>query len=86
MECEIKINDAVSITVERDDDGSQSGSIITSGLHGQEGDEDYNEEYEAAIDGFESFLLSLYSAGVDVSTQAFKDAIITTIDAIGNNY
>jgi len=42
--------------------------------------------YNAAIDGFESFLLALACEGYDVTDTKFKDAVQTAIDAIGNNY
>lgn len=41
--------------------------------------------YNFAVDGLESYLLALSMAGVDVSTDAFKEALQTTLDAIANN-
>ena len=43
-------------------------------------------EYNAAIDGMESFLLALACAGVDVLDPAFKVAINTAVDAIANHF
>jgi hypothetical protein len=58
----------------------QSGSLISTIDTGD------NELYQAAIDGMESLLLALYSAGIDCSTTAVREAVETAFEAIGNNY
>jgi hypothetical protein len=47
---------------------------------------DEDSLYSAAIDGMESLLLALYSAGIDCSTPAVREAVETAFEAIGNNY
>ena len=39
----------------------------------------------AAFDAIESMIMAQHNAGIDVTTQAFKDALQVVIDAIGNN-
>ncbi len=56
--------------------------MIQSGLS----DDDCEPPYKAAVDTLESLILALACQGVDVTTDAFKEAIDTTIDAIANNY
>jgi hypothetical protein len=43
-------------------------------------------QYNAALDGIESFLLALACAGVDVSGDAFGEALQTAMEASGNNF
>jgi hypothetical protein len=40
---------------------------------------------EGCIDGLESLILALACAGYDVESDQFKQALETTLDAIGNN-
>ena len=42
--------------------------------------------YNAAIDGLESFILSLACVGIDINEPKFLEAIETTVTAIANNY
>ena len=42
--------------------------------------------YDHALDGMESLILSLYSAGFDASTDQFKQAVQTTLYAIESHY
>lgn len=42
--------------------------------------------YKDALDGMESLILSLYSAGIDVSTDQFKQAVQTSLYAIESHY
>jgi hypothetical protein len=42
-------------------------------------------EFNRAVDGFTSLILSLACAGYDVTASRFQQAIQTTLDAIGNN-
>ena len=42
--------------------------------------------YEAAIDGFESLILALASAGVDLSTPQMRAAVHTAYEAICENH
>jgi hypothetical protein len=65
----IDLNSACSIKVEfPGDDNIKYGNITSNGLHGAEGDKDYDDQYEAAVDGIEALILSLACAGVDVTT------------------
>lgn len=84
----IKINDAcfIGVDINKDSFNENIGSIISEGLHLAEGDEEHNEEYEAAIDGIESLILGLACAGVEVSTEQFKKGVVSALDAIGNQY
>lgn len=43
-------------------------------------------EYAAALNGVESLILSLYCAGIDVTTPKFCEALEATLEAIENNY
>jgi beta-lactamase superfamily II metal-dependent hydrolase len=80
----IHLSNNQSITVRVDDDGT--GVITSTGLK-TTGDADSTEEQimNAAIDGMEALILSLACAGVDISTEAFKTAIISANDALVNN-
>lgn len=42
-------------------------------------------EYNAAIDGVEALLLSLYSQGIPLGGKAVRDAIFGALEAIDNN-
>jgi hypothetical protein len=42
-------------------------------------------EFNAAIDGIESLSLAMHCEGVDLSTPAMREAIETTMEAVGNN-
>ena len=80
----IHFNDSQSITVRVDDNGT---GVITSHGIKTPGDAASTEELmmNAAIDGMEALILSLACAGIDISTPAFKKAIISTNDALVNN-
>lgn len=71
-------NQAIVVTLLPD---HTSGSI-SSNL--QDDDPDA-VEFNAAIDGVESLLLSLVCQGIDISQQQFVEAIFSSIEAIGNN-
>ncbi len=58
---------------------------IQSDLKDGDGD-DPNPEYDAAVDGFEAFLLALACEGVDVTTPEFQRAIDTVVDGIVTNH
>ena len=61
--------------------------VLTSNLHDDVNPNDSNEvEYDAAINGVESLILSLACEGIDVSTPEFVSAINTTLDKIANFY
>jgi hypothetical protein len=42
--------------------------------------------FRAAMDGVESLLLAMYSAGINLNTPEIAEAIDTAISAIENNY
>jgi hypothetical protein len=62
-----------------------NGSIETSLKITNEEDEK-ESLYNAAINGFESFLLALAVAGVDVLSLEIQESIKTTLDSISNYY
>jgi len=57
-----------------------SGTTISSNLK-----ESGEDEYNHAVDGVESLLLSLHSKGVDISTPEVKEAIQETLEHLSNN-
>ena len=61
------------------------GGSIESNLKVYDPDEN-TDEYNAAIDGMESTILAMACAGFNVESPAFKEAILTTLDAIENNF
>jgi hypothetical protein len=81
----INLSDVQGITVRVYDDGT---GVITSHGIKTTGDPDSTEEqvFNASIDGMESLILSLACAGIDISTEAFKNAVISALDAITNNH
>ena len=84
MRTVIHLTDTQSITVRVDKDGT--GVITSAGLK-TPGDADSTEELvmNAAIDGMEALILAIACAGIDISTPAFKEAIISANDALVNN-
>ena len=81
----IQLNNSQSITILLDDKGV---GTITSEEIKTAGDPDSVEEiqFNAAVDGMEALILSIACAGIDISTLAFKVAVVTALDAIGNQY
>lgn len=49
------------------------------------GDKQIDSEYNGAIDGLESFILALACEGVDMEDVKISNALVTALDAIGNN-
>jgi hypothetical protein len=47
--------------------------------------EDFDVEYNAAIDGLESLILAMHCAGMDIANNKMAEAIQTAVDAIANN-
>lgn len=68
-----------------DNAGAFLGGSIKTNLHDGPKTID-GGEYEDAIDGMESLILSAACAGVDVSTPQFVEAIQTTVDNLANKY
>jgi hypothetical protein len=77
-------------------DSGLGGSISSVGLHEDDIDEIDEDEltedervsllaYEAGLNGLESMILACACAGVDITSDAFLEAIVTALDAIGNN-
>lgn len=63
-----------------------SGGTVLSNLKVNDPEED-TSEYNAAIDGMESLILALACTGqFNLKSPAFKEAIVTTLDAIENNF
>jgi hypothetical protein len=60
---------------------SYGTGVINSNLH----DADESEAEKAAIDAIESLALSLFLGGVDVNSEVFKTALLTSLDAIANH-
>jgi hypothetical protein len=88
----IELSDGARIDVTIGDGGC--ASITSEGLHVTESDVNSMEGmpdlelydgYNAAMDGLESLILGLASAGIDVSTEAFKTGIQSAVEAINNN-
>ena len=46
---------------------------------------DDSTQYNAAMDGIESFILALACAGVNVTSPAFVSSLDTALEACGNN-
>jgi hypothetical protein len=42
--------------------------------------------FNAAVDGVESLILAAACQGIDVETEAFRNAVQTALDAVGNSY
>ena len=84
MRTVINLTDTQCISVRVDSDGT--GVITSAGLK-TPGDADSTEEQvmNAAIDGMEALILALACAGIDISTPAFKKAVISANDALVNN-
>ncbi len=61
------------------------GASITSNMK-ELPETDENEMYNAAIDGIESLILSLFCAGVDVNTTQFLEGIETSYNALGHQF
>jgi hypothetical protein len=76
----------IDVTIDTDKNGKFVASITSEGFHLNKDEPDYDVEYEAAIDGFESLILGLACAGVDISTEQFREGVVSAVDAIGNNY
>lgn len=73
-------------TQERPDGaGFNEGAGVTESV-GLKDDLDGNAAYNDAIDGLESLILSQACAGIDVTTPQYRQAFISAVDAIGNNY
>jgi len=82
------------VTVNTTGDG---GCSITSDLHAQFAEPIHNIEWTkdvdtigdaigcAAADALESFILAMVGAGYDIDTPAFKEALETAVQSIGNN-
>jgi|SRR5579862_17566 len=65
--------------------GSVQGSGDSSStLPREDGKELGDYEYNAALDGIESFLLSLACTGMRIDTPHFKEAFETALDSMGN--
>ena len=43
------------------------------------------ELYETALDALESLILAHATEGIDVTSEAYQNGILTALDAIGNN-
>lgn len=84
----IQINSTsyIEIPIHENSTGKLVGYVISKGLHLKESDPEYNRDYDSAIDGLESLILGLACAGVDISTEQFKEGVISAVDAISNNY
>ena len=80
----IKLTDTQSITVTSD--GKGSGAVSSEGIK-TEGDADSVEELvaNAAVDGMEALILAAACAGIDISSPAFRTAVVSANDAITNN-
>jgi len=69
------------ITVEKD-----GGSITSKGLKVSWPVEEEEITFNAAIDGLESFLLSLACEGIDLHDSRIKRALETALESIGNHF
>jgi len=62
---------------------------VTSTLHLPKSKKDYpasvRNQYNGAVDGIESLVLSHACAGIDVESPAYVEGLKTTVEAIGNN-
>ncbi len=70
------------------DETGRFGGQIRSDLHSTNIDPnvtDDDELYNAAIDGIESMILGHACAGIDITTEAYKEGIKTAVDACANN-
>lgn len=62
----------------------RGGCAIQSELHEEEAPF-ANSVYNAQIDGIESMILNHFSAGVDVTSEAYRSGLQSALDALGNN-
>ena len=61
--------------------------LVSSTLHANLDQEDPQDMLmDSALNGVESLLLALATAGVDVSTPQFMEAVETAVESISNNY
>lgn len=62
------------------------GKIVSVNLKVEQSAEETDRIWNAAIDGLESMLLSMHTAGIDLDTSEMRDSVQTTLDAIANHY
>jgi hypothetical protein len=76
--------EGIVVHIGTDDSGRQGGQI-RSDLYETE-DVQGGDLYNAAIDGIESMILAHACAGLDVTTEAYKEGIKTAVEACANNF
>jgi hypothetical protein len=73
----------LGITITHDEE-SQGNSCIASDM--KEAHTRQNKEFNAAIEGLESFILAQFCAGIDVTSSVFYEAIEAAYNAISTSF
>jgi hypothetical protein len=78
--------------IEIDYEPGRGGNISSAGLKFDEpgavseGTAEALAAYNGAIDGLEHLILAQACAGIDVTSDAYRHAVFTALDAINNQY